>query len=177
VCRWKISRALREAALCRAKFGGTKIAFGHIRSSVTAGIAERTPNRLASYDAAQTTEHDRAALVEASWSFVVEAFMRSFMVEDLPEAVELLLLKAKCQCWRFRRVFFESSVHALMPPVLLRPARLDSFVHNPHLRPAQRQLGQAEQAGASEWRAVVGSDPCRHPVLAHGVFADGPHFT
>ena len=36
--------------------GGTNTACGHSRSARTAGIAERTPNLRASYDAAQTTE-------------------------------------------------------------------------------------------------------------------------
>lgn len=103
--------------------------------------------------------------------------MRSLMVEDVPKAVELLLLKAKCQCRWLRRIFLESPMHAFVPPVLLRPTWLDSFVNNSHLRPAQRQLGQAEQASASEWCAVVGSDACRHAVLAHGGFANCLHFT
>src|SRR5215471_5784262 len=56
VYRLKISIAIREAVRYRAKSGGTKIAPGQSRSAETAGIAERTPKRLASYDAAQTTE-------------------------------------------------------------------------------------------------------------------------
>ena len=38
------------------KSGGTNTASGHKRSARTAGIAERTPNMRASYDAAHTTE-------------------------------------------------------------------------------------------------------------------------
>jgi len=50
------SIAEREAARYLAKSGGIKTACGHKRSAVIAGIAERTPKRRASYDAAQTTE-------------------------------------------------------------------------------------------------------------------------
>src|SRR6266566_3134196 len=56
VCRLKISRARRETVRYRVKSGGTKTASGHKRSARTAGMAERTPKRLASYEAAHTTE-------------------------------------------------------------------------------------------------------------------------
>src|SRR5215470_3912478 len=56
VCRLKISRACRATARYLVKSGGIKIASGHKHSARTVGMAERTPNFLASYEAAQTTE-------------------------------------------------------------------------------------------------------------------------
>jgi hypothetical protein len=63
-------------------------------------------------------------------------------------------------------------VHPFMSAVLLRSAWLNAFMHDTHLRPAKRKLGQAEQAGPSERSPVVRADPSRHAVLAHGRFAD-----
>src|SRR5215469_18438161 len=56
VWRLKISCAWRETARYRGKSGGRKTALGQRRSARTAGMAERTPNFRASYEAAHTTE-------------------------------------------------------------------------------------------------------------------------
>jgi RNA-directed DNA polymerase len=59
-----------------------------------------------------------------------------------------------------------------MSTVLLRSAWLNAFMHDTHLRPAKRKLGQAEQAVPSKRSPVVHADPSRHAVLAHRCFAD-----
>jgi hypothetical protein len=135
----------------------------HTPGLKASGIAERCES---------PGEHDRAALVEACRRRVVDSFVRSFMVEDLSEAIELLLLQPEGQGWRLRRIFLQRAVHSLMTSVLLRSAWLDPFVHYAQLRPAERQFGQSEQAVASERRAVVGPDPCRHAVFVHRGLTD-----
>lgn len=94
------------------------------------------------------------------------------MVEDLPETIELLLLQPQRQSRRLGRIFFEGTMHALMPAILLRSAGLNAFVNDAQLGPGDRQLGQAEQSVAGERSAVVGPDPGVHAVLVHGGFAD-----
>lgn len=64
------------------------------------------------------------------------------MVEDLPEAIEHLLLQPQRQSRRPGRIFLEGAEHALMAAVLLRFAGLNAFVDDARLCPADRQLGR-----------------------------------
>ena len=57
-------------------------------------------------------------------------------------------------------------------PFCCGSAGLNAFVDDAQLRPADRQLGQAEQPVARERSAVVGPDPGGHAVLVHGGFVD-----
>src|SRR6266436_5652682 len=58
-----LAHAMRDRPVA-AKSGGTKIPSGHRRSARTAGMAERTPKCLASYEAAHTTERvERQAMI------------------------------------------------------------------------------------------------------------------
>src|ERR1035437_2644159 len=118
-----------------------------------------------------------AGLVNAAGRLIVQSLVRPFVVEHLPELIELLLLKPQRERWRLCRVLFESAVHPLMASVLLRPAWLNALMHDAHLHPSKRQLRQAKQASTREWGAVVGSDSRRHSILAHSCFTDRSYLT
>jgi hypothetical protein len=97
------------------------------------------------------------------------------MVEDKTESIELLLLRRYSARWRLCGVFFQSTVHSLMPSVLLRPSRLDTFMNNAELHPSQRQLREAQQADSREGCSVVGPNTFWHAVLAHRGIANGAY--
>jgi hypothetical protein len=56
--------------------------------------------------------------------------VRSFLVEDLDELIEARLLLKEIRGRWFGSFFFQSEMHAFMPAVLLRMARLDAFNAN-----------------------------------------------
>src|SRR5665213_2392998 len=74
-------------------------------------------------------QHSSAGHVDASWRLVGESFVWALMVEDKTEAIELLLLRRYSAGWRLRGVLFQSTVHSLMPSVLLRMPWLNTFVN------------------------------------------------
>src|ERR1019366_214108 len=53
-------------------------------------------------------KHHRAWLVNAAGRLIVQSFVRSLVIEHLPEPIKLLLLKPQRACWRLRSVLFES---------------------------------------------------------------------
>src|ERR1043166_878886 len=82
-----------------------------------------------------------------------------------PKLIEALLLSAQtARRWRRRRLF-QSSMHPLMPPVLLRGSRLNSFQANAEAYPPYRQCTQSAQAQAGKGRAVVGTDALGQAVF------------
>jgi hypothetical protein len=79
-------------------------------------------------------KHHGAGLVNAAGRLVVQSFVRPLVVEHLPEPIKLLLLKPQRECWRFRRVLFESyegasacsGSIALTVPTLTLPSTADT---------------------------------------------------
>ena len=61
------------------------------------------------------------------WTFRVQAFVRTFMVEDLYELGEARLLLKKVRGCGFGGFFFQNEMHAFRMTVLLRMTRLDAF--------------------------------------------------
>jgi hypothetical protein len=57
--------------------------------------------------------------------------MRTFVVELLEEGIEAFLLLQKVLSGGLGGFFLESEMHALMTPVLLRPAQLDALKGDP----------------------------------------------
>ena len=76
-------------------------------------------------------------MVETCWDLVVQALMRTLIVEYVAKSIEAALLCAKRCRRRFRRVLLQCAMHPLMATVLLRPARLDALMHDPELHPAE----------------------------------------
>src|ERR1043165_1227708 len=65
-------------------------------------------------------------------------------------------------------------MHPLMPPVLLRASRLNSFQTNAQAHPPHRQRAQATQAQARKGRPVVGADGLGHSMLTKGLDEQRP---
>ena len=57
--------------------------------------------------------------------------MRPLVVELLEEGIEACLLLKEVLASRFSGFFLEREMHALVTPVLLRPARLDALKGDP----------------------------------------------
>src|ERR1700679_2967648 len=82
-------------------------------------------------------EEPSAGHVDAPWRLVGKSLMRALMIKDEAEAIKLLLLSRHGASWRLRGVLFQSTVHSLMPSVLLRPSGLNAFVNDAELHPSQ----------------------------------------
>jgi hypothetical protein len=70
-------------------------------------------------------------MVKVRRRLVVQAFMRTLVVEHVAKAIESALLRAKGRCGRIQRIFLERSVHPLVTTVLLWAAWLNAFVDDP----------------------------------------------
>src|ERR1035438_2671856 len=65
-------------------------------------------------------------------------------------------------------------MHALMPAVLGRTARLDALEVDPEAQPPDRELGQTEESGAaSRGGAVVGADTTGQPKVLKSALKHG----
>ena len=81
-------------------------------------------------------------MVETRWDLVIQALMRTLVVEDVAKVVEAALLRAKRCRRRFRRVLLQRAMHPLVTTVLLRSACLNALVHDPEFHPAEQELRQ-----------------------------------
>jgi hypothetical protein len=85
--------------------------------------------------------------------------VRSVVIISFYEIIKQFLLLQKVIGRRFRRFFLQGQVHALMPAVLLRVARLNAFDRDAQAEPPDGKLAQAEQSmGIGERDAVVGTN-------------------
>src|SRR5690349_15845422 len=91
--------------------------------------------------------------------------MRSFMVELLPEVIELHLLRSHGMARWSRRLCLERAMHALMAAVLLRIAGLDQLRQHAQSYPPGRESGESCQRVGGEGHTVVGSDQLWQSVL------------
>src|SRR5271163_131066 len=116
-------------------------------------------------------------MIQTRWRLVIQAFMRSFVVEYITKAIKSALLCAKGCRRRIQHILFQRPMHSLVPAILLRPAWLNALVHDPELHPTEREFRQPQQPSARKWRSIIRSNPCRHSILAHGRFTDRSDLT
>ena len=84
----------------------------------------------------------RAGDVKTCGNLVVQALVRTLVVEHVSEVIEAALPCAKgCRRW-FGRVLLQSAMHPLVAAVLLRSTCLNAFVHDTELHPSERELRQ-----------------------------------
>jgi hypothetical protein len=69
-----------------------------------------------------------------------ESFVWSFSVELLHEGIEATLLLQDIRAWRTGRLLLQREMHALVPAIPLRMARLDALDGNAQAKPPDRQL-------------------------------------
>jgi hypothetical protein len=65
-------------------------------------------------------------------------------------------------------------MHALVGPILLRPARMDALVLDAEAHPPDIQLGEAVDARRREGYPLVGPDRPRQPIGAEGALENPP---
>src|SRR5712692_3130297 len=107
----------------------------------------------------------RGGAVAGSGSLLVQRLVRSFVVELFAKDIELSLLRGEVCGGRARGLVFESSVHALVPPVLLRFPRLDQFRQDAQAHPPGREAGESGQGVGGKGYAVVGADTLGEPIF------------
>src|ERR1700722_2160086 len=105
-------------------------------------------------------------LVVAARRLLAERLVRPLVVVVRAEPIEAALLLVWGGGRWLRGLFLERPMHALVPPVLLRGARIDAFEPDPELHPLNRQPAQAACAGRRKWRTIVRADRTRQSVLA-----------
>ena len=93
--------------------------------------------------------------------------MRALVVKDLDKFIEAGLLLQEIRGRRFGGFFFQSEMHALMTPVLLRRTGLNSFDADSQAQPPDGQLAQVEQG-------MCGSEG--HPIIAADVRGQAAFF-
>ena len=103
-----------------------------------------------------------------------QRFVRPHLVVLFAEAVEAHLLLAAVGRRRPRRRGLQHPVHALVPPVLLRLARLDPLQLDAQLQPPSGQLAQPPGPGRGERAPVVAAHPVRQAVLPEHFVQRGP---
>src|SRR6185312_5706251 len=117
----------------------------------------------------------RAAIAAGRWH-LAERLVRTVVVEVVAEAIEACLLLGGRVGGRPRGLGLEGAVHALMPAVLLRLARVDALETDAELDPVHGKPRQAAGTGArGEGRAVVAADGTRQAELAKGLVDDRLH--
>src|SRR6185503_13355755 len=102
----------------------------------------------------------------------VESSVRSLVVVDLEEALELSLLRGEVLCRRLGRVVLERLVHPFVSPVLGRLAWLDADRMDPQTDPPHGEPRQATDALTSERNAVVAEDLQGQTVFAEPLGED-----
>ena len=88
-------------------------------------------------------------MIQTRWRLVIQAFMRSFVVEYITKAIKSALLCAKGCRRRIQHILFQRPMHSLVPAILLRPAWLNALVHDPELQHAQDSSPNPEAEGVS----------------------------
>ena len=77
-------------------------------------------------------------MVETRWNPVIQALVRTLVIEHIAKVIESALLCAKgCRRRFYSRVLLQRAMHPFMAAVLLRSAGLDTLVNNPKLHPAE----------------------------------------
>src|SRR5271157_3488248 len=94
----------------------------------------------------------------------VQRLMRPLAVVDARELIKALLLLGDVARWRRGGFGFQCPVHPLVPPILLRLARLNPLRDNAQFHPPHAQPAQASDAGGCKRRPVVAAHPLRQPV-------------
>ena len=106
----------------------------------------------------------RRGPVERRRRLLAKRLVGTVVVEVLAEAVEADLLLARTRGRRFGRLGLQGPMHALVPSVLLRLARLDALQRDAGLDPADRQARQSARARSGEGCPVVRADGQRQAV-------------
>jgi hypothetical protein len=96
-------------------------------------------------------------------NLIAERLVRALGVVFLHKPIEAALLAATRVRRRPRRGGFEHAMKLLVGAILIGPSRRDVLEHDAQAEPRDIQLGEAGQAGASEWRAVVAANAVRQP--------------
>ena len=97
--------------------------------------------------------------------FLVQCFVRAFVVVLVTKPIEPDLLGAQIGARGTRGLGFQRPMHPLMAPVLLRGRGGDQFREDPEPNPPDGQRGQAPERGSGEGHAIVGPDDPRQAVL------------
>src|SRR5580693_3103615 len=107
---------------------------------------------------------------------LAERLVRPIIVEVVAKTVKPHLLLGRRGGRRARGLRLEGGVHALVPAILLRRARLDPLQANAEFDPMHRQPGQAARAAArGKRRAIVAADGARQTQLAKRLVDHRPH--
>src|SRR6266404_1850607 len=114
--------------------------------------------------------------IEPRRRHLAQGFVRPVVVEVVAEAVEADLLLGQARRRRTRCLGLERAMHALMPAVLLRLARINPLQPDAELDPVRRQPRQpASAVGERERAAVVGADGVRQAEFAESLVDRGQH--
>ena len=85
-------------------------------------------------------QSDRTGDIETCGDLIVQALVRTLVIEHIAKVIESALLCAKGCRRRFCRVLLQCAVHPLMAAVLLRSTCLNALMRDPELHPAEREL-------------------------------------
>jgi hypothetical protein len=82
-------------------------------------------------------QSDRTGDIETCGDLIVQALVRTLVIEHIAKVIESALLCAKGCRRRFCRVLLQCAVHPLMAAVLLRSTCLNALMRDPELHPAE----------------------------------------
>jgi len=113
----------------------------------------------------------------ATPGYLPQRLVRALLVVLPAPLVEAYLLRLPVRLRRTSRRRLEGAVHALVPPILVRPSWINAFVLNPQLDPPHPQTGEpvAEPVGRHEGDSVVAAEHLGQPPLPEERLQRGAH--
>src|SRR5437667_3008625 len=111
-------------------------------------------------------------IINTSWSFSSQRFMRTLVIVLVQEQIKVVLLA--WVSWLRCNVIFKGSVHAFMAPILAGLTRLNPFRADAQLNPPLRQLTDPTDSQRGKGCTVVSADGLRQSILPKRPLQPGP---